>query len=77
MTEINLVNIMKDPVIQHMQRYIDLTNGKRRPDHAYQMRYTELYMLSRMADVCKADAISLAFEYGKAKGKRCALKQKS
>lgn len=72
MTEIKLADIMADPVIGKMKRYIELTNKKCRPDSAYSMRFDEICMLSRLARESVADAIILAFDYGRAKGERCA-----
>lgn len=58
--------------IEKMQRYIDNTKINRENSSAYTMRLNEMIALARMSDASAIDAICLAFEFGRAKGARCA-----
>lgn len=59
-------------VIEKIQRYIENTGVKYPNGNPYQMRLSEMFALSHLASDFALDAVCLAFEYGRAKGERCA-----
>ena len=61
--------------IEKMKRYIELTKLDMRPSSPYQLNTPEAFELAYQAQTCDdfpLEAITLAFNYGKAKGYRAA-----
>ncbi len=58
--------------IEKMKRYIERTDMKIKASSPYQINIREALELAHQAHANPYDAVSLAFEYGKAKGYRAA-----
>lgn len=63
--------------IEKIQQYIERTNMKLSDPYRYAMNMSEAFELARQARESKlpVDVISLAFDYGLAKGYRAARKE--
>lgn len=62
--------------IEKMRRYIELTGVEHSAGDPYQITLLDIAALRDMSKTDLCGALCLAFEYGRAKGERCAARER-
>lgn len=69
-----IMEVLKMTEIEKIQRYIARTGVEYKDTSPYHMKIGEAFALARASDNVRA--VSLAFEYGRAKGFRAAMSER-